>query len=199
MHPARARSERARSELLSSLPRGFDTDGDGFAGAEAAWLEVLADDFPSGVGRGNAEVKEAWSGFYGRVRAASRSRPNRPSRGHPWQFGEWACTWATHPGRVAPYAPPRAYNERSVGDREVATVESGPQAAIARQEAMVDDLRKAELVRDRLEGLRQSARAYPEGHDIRVLIERLPVDGALRAVEENIRTLREALLYPRGT
>ena len=73
------------------------------------------------------------------------------------------------------------------------------QEAIARQEAMVDDLRKAELVRDRLESLEQSARAYPEGHYIRVLIEGLRLDEALRAVEEDIRTLRESLLYPRGT
>ena len=78
-------------------------------------------------------------------------------------------------------------------------MESGRQEAIARQEAMVEDLRKAELVRDRLESLDQSARAYPEGHDIRVLIEGLHLDEALRAVQEDIRTLRETLLYPRGT
>jgi len=64
---------------------------------------------------------------------------------------------------------------------------------------MVDELRKAELVRDRLESLDQSAKAYPEGHDIRVLIEGLHLDQALRAVEEEVRTLREDLLYPRGT
>jgi hypothetical protein len=79
------------------------------------------------------------------------------------------------------------------------TVERERQKAIVRQERMVDDLRKAELVRDRLESLEQSARAYPEGHDIRVLIEGLHLDEALRAVEEDIRTLRETLLYPRGT
>ncbi len=78
-------------------------------------------------------------------------------------------------------------------------MESGRRAAIARQEAMVEDLRKAELVRDRLEGLRQSARAYPEGHDMRVLLEGLPVDRALRAVEQEIRTLRDALIHPGGT
>jgi hypothetical protein len=86
-----------------------------------------------------------------------------------------------------------------VVDREVAVVERARQEAIARQEAMVEDLRKAELVRDRLESLDQSAKAYPEGHDVRVLIEGLHIDRALRAVEEDIRTLREALLYPRGT
>ena len=73
------------------------------------------------------------------------------------------------------------------------------QEAVTRQENMVDELRKAELVRDRLESLDQSAKAYPEGHDIRVLIEGLHLDQALRAVEEEVRTLREDLLYPRGT
>jgi hypothetical protein len=78
-------------------------------------------------------------------------------------------------------------------------VERARQEAIARQETMVEDLRKAELVRDRRESLDQSAKAYPEGHDMRVLIEGLHIDRALRTVEEDIRTLREALLYPRGT
>ena len=78
-------------------------------------------------------------------------------------------------------------------------MEREQQQAIARQEVMVEELRKAELVRDRLESLEQSARAYPEGHDIRVLIEGLHLDEALRAVEEYIRTLREALVHPRGT
>jgi endonuclease V-like protein UPF0215 family len=85
-----------------------------------------------------------------------------------------------------------------VVNREVA-VEREQQEAIARQEVMVEELRKAELVRDRLESLEQSAKAYPEGHDIRVLIEGLHLDEALRAVEEYIRTLREALVHPRGT
>jgi hypothetical protein len=64
---------------------------------------------------------------------------------------------------------------------------------------MVEELRKAELVRDRLEGLDQIARAFPEGHDTRVLLDDLNVERALRAVEEDIRTLRDALLHPRGT
>ena len=79
------------------------------------------------------------------------------------------------------------------------TVERRRQEARVRQEAMVDDLRKAELVRDRLESLDQSARAYPEGHDIRVLVEGLHLDQALRVVEEEVRTLREALFHPRGS
>jgi hypothetical protein len=68
-----------------------------------------------------------------------------------------------------------------------------------REHAMVDELRKAELVRDRLEGLNEIARSYPEGHDMRVRLENLHVDRALRAVEEDIETLRDTLLHPGGT
>ena len=73
------------------------------------------------------------------------------------------------------------------------------QEAIARQEAMAEDLRKAELVRDRLQSLEQSAKAYPEGHNIRLLIEGLHIEQALRSVEEEVRGLREALIHPRGS
>jgi hypothetical protein len=72
-------------------------------------------------------------------------------------------------------------------------------AARGRQAAMVDELRKAELVRDRLESLQQLIGSYPEGHDTRVLLEDLHLDRALRAVQEDIGALREGLLYPRGT
>ena len=72
-------------------------------------------------------------------------------------------------------------------------------AARGRQAAMVDELRKAELVRDRLESLQQLVGSYPEGHDTRVLLEDLHLDRALRSVEEVIGALRDTLLYPRGT
>ena len=78
-------------------------------------------------------------------------------------------------------------------------MEREQQEAMARQELMAEELRKAELVRDRLESLEQSAKAYPEGHNIRVLIEGLHLEEALRAVEEYIRTLREDLIHPRGS
>ena len=97
------------------------------------------------------------------------------------------------------HATASVHSTLAVVDREVVTVERRRQEAIARREAMGEDVRKAGLVRDRLESLDQSARAYPEGHDIRVLIEGLHLDQALRVVKEEIRTLREALLYPRGT
>ena len=72
-------------------------------------------------------------------------------------------------------------------------------AARERQAAMVEELRKAELVRDRLEGLQQLVGSYPEGHRTRVLLEDLHLDRALRAVEEDIGALRDSLLHPRGT
>ncbi len=64
---------------------------------------------------------------------------------------------------------------------------------------MVEELRKAELVRDRLVALDALTRSYPEGHDMRLLIENLHLEQALRAVEEEIQTLRDALLHPGGT
>jgi hypothetical protein len=73
------------------------------------------------------------------------------------------------------------------------------QAALERQAAMVEELRKAELVRDRLESLEQLVKSYPEGHDTRVLLENLHLDRALRAAEVDIRALRDSLIYPRGT
>ena len=66
-------------------------------------------------------------------------------------------------------------------------------------EPKVEQLHEAELVRDRLEAVNQIARSYPEGHHMRVLLENLQVDRALRAVEEDIGTLRDALLHPGGT
>jgi hypothetical protein len=55
-------------------------------------------------------------------------------------------------------------------------VESDPREATAarqRQAAMVEELRKAELVHHRLQGLNQLVGTYPEGHDTRVLLENL--------------------------
>jgi HEPN domain-containing protein len=81
-------------------------------------------------------------------------------------------------------------------------VERDPREATAarqRQAAMVEQLRKAELVRDRLQGLNQLVGTYPEGHDTRVLLENLNLERALEAVEEDIRDLVDRLVHPRGT
>jgi hypothetical protein len=65
--------------------------------------------------------------------------------------------------------------------------------------AMAEELRKAELVRDRLESLARLMGSYPEGHDMRARLEDLHVDQTLEAVDEDIRVLTDALQHPRGT
>jgi hypothetical protein len=72
-------------------------------------------------------------------------------------------------------------------------------AANERIMQMAEELRKSELVRDRLEDLAQLMGSYPEGHDMRARLEDLHVDRALEGVEEDIRVLTDAIQHPRGT
>jgi Cys-tRNA synthase (O-phospho-L-seryl-tRNA:Cys-tRNA synthase) len=72
-------------------------------------------------------------------------------------------------------------------------------AANERITTMAEELRKAELVRDRLEGLDRLMGSYPEGHDMRERLEALHVHRALEGVEEDIRALMDAVQHPRGT
>ena len=84
-------------------------------------------------------------------------------------------------------------------DRALYQEEAALSATNERIATMAEELRKAELVRDRLEGLDRLMGSYPEGHDMRVRLEDLHVDRALEGVNENIRQLTDALIYPRGT
>jgi hypothetical protein len=77
--------------------------------------------------------------------------------------------------------------------------EAALRAANERITTMAEELRKAELVRDRLEGLERLMGSYPEGRDMRARPEALHVDRALEGVNEEIRILTDALLYPGGT
>ena len=77
--------------------------------------------------------------------------------------------------------------------------EASLEAASERIATMAEELRKAELVRDRLEGLDRLMGSYPKGHDMRARLEALHVDRALEGVEEDIRVLMDALQHPRGT
>jgi hypothetical protein len=72
-------------------------------------------------------------------------------------------------------------------------------AANKRITTMAEELRKAELVRDRLEGLARLMGSYLEGHDMRTRLEFLHVERALEGVNEDIRIMTDALLYPGGT
>jgi Cys-tRNA synthase (O-phospho-L-seryl-tRNA:Cys-tRNA synthase) len=89
----------------------------------------------------------------------------------------------------------------SADDREVAMErdDAAFRAANERITAMAEELRKAELVRDRLEGLDRLMGSYPKGHDMRTRLEALHVDRALEGVDEDIRRLTDALIHPRGT
>jgi Cys-tRNA synthase (O-phospho-L-seryl-tRNA:Cys-tRNA synthase) len=77
--------------------------------------------------------------------------------------------------------------------------EASLSAANERIAEMAEELRKAELVRDRLEGLDRLMGSYPEGHDMRTRLEALHVERALEGVNEDIRRLTDALMYPGGT
>jgi hypothetical protein len=77
--------------------------------------------------------------------------------------------------------------------------EASHRAASERITASAEELRKAELVRDRLEGLAQLMGSYPEGHKMRARLEALHVDQALEEVNEEIRLLMDAIRYPGGT
>jgi Cys-tRNA synthase (O-phospho-L-seryl-tRNA:Cys-tRNA synthase) len=72
-------------------------------------------------------------------------------------------------------------------------------AANERITAMAEELRKAVLVRDRLEDLAQLMGSYPEGHDMRARLDALHLNRALEGVNEDIRVLTDALQHPRGT
>ena len=77
--------------------------------------------------------------------------------------------------------------------------EASLRAANERITTMAEELRKAELVRDRLEDLAQLMGSYPEGHDMRARLEDLHIDRALEGVNEDIRVLTDAIQHPRGT
>ncbi len=96
----------------------------------------------------------------------------------------------------------QAYNTRKADCQEEVAMERDEaefRAANERITTMAEELRKAELVRDRLEGLRRLMGSYPEGHDMRARLEALYVDRALEGVDEDIRLLMDALQHPRGT
>jgi hypothetical protein len=86
-------------------------------------------------------------------------------------------------------------------DREVAVDREGPEirAGKERRMAMAEEIRKAELVRDRLWALDEISKSYPEGHDMRVRLENLHVEQVLETVEEELRDLWDRTLHPRGT
>jgi hypothetical protein len=72
------------------------------------------------------------------------------------------------------------------GGEKVEREEVEFRAANERITAMAEELRKAELVRDRLDDLTRLTGSYPETHDMRARLEDLHVDRALEGVVEDI-------------
>ena len=79
--------------------------------------------------------------------------------------------------------------------------EQSPEARAGKERrmAIVEELRKAELVRDRLEALDRITKSYPEGHERRERLEALGVDREIESVDEEIRGLWDRIQHPRGT
>jgi hypothetical protein len=86
-------------------------------------------------------------------------------------------------------------------DREVAVEREGNEvrASKERRMAMAEEIRKLELVRDRLWALDEVSKSYPEGHDMRVRLENLHVERVLEKVEGELADLWDRTLHPRGT
>lgn len=68
-----------------------------------------------------------------------------------------------------------------------------------RRHVMAEEIRKLELVRERLLGVDEIAKTYPEGHEVRNRLENLHVERAIEAVDEDLRSLWDRTLHPRGT
>lgn len=86
-------------------------------------------------------------------------------------------------------------------DREAAVEREGPEVRAGKERRMVmaEEIRKAELVRDRLRALDEIAKSYPEGHDMRARLDNLHLERVLETVEEELRDLWDRTLHPRGT
>ena len=68
-----------------------------------------------------------------------------------------------------------------------------------RRHAMAEEIRKLELVRERLVGVDEIAKTYPQGHDMRVRIENLHVERVIEAVDAELDGLWDRSIHPRGT
>jgi hypothetical protein len=68
-----------------------------------------------------------------------------------------------------------------------------------RRMAMAEEIRKLELVRDRLQGVEEIAKSYPEGHEMRVRLENLHLEREIETVESELEELWDRTLHPRGT
>ena len=84
-------------------------------------------------------------------------------------------------------------------ESEVRAVERENPNARERRAGMVEEMHKAETVRDALLELDRITKSYPRGHEMRTRLESLDLQRVLDEVEEDISTSRESLLHPGGS
>ena len=77
----------------------------------------------------------------------------------------------------------------------------GPEIRAGKERRMVmaEEIRKLELVRDRLGGVYEITKSYPEGHEMRVRLEDLHLERVIETVERELEDLWDRTLHPRGT
>lgn len=77
----------------------------------------------------------------------------------------------------------------------------GPEirAGKRRRMALAEDIRKLELVRDRLRGVEEIAKSFPEGHEMRSRLDNLHLEEMIATVEAELDGLWDRTLHPRGT
>lgn len=68
-----------------------------------------------------------------------------------------------------------------------------------RRLALAEDIRKAELVRERLLAVEEVIRTYPEGHKMRARLEGLHLEEILEELDSDLRELYDRTAHPRGT
>lgn len=68
-----------------------------------------------------------------------------------------------------------------------------------RRLALADDIRKLEVVRERLLAVDEVTRTYPEGHRMRVRLENLDLRKMVEELDEDLRDLYDRSAHPRGT
>lgn len=68
-----------------------------------------------------------------------------------------------------------------------------------RRLALAEDIRKAELVRDRLLAVEEVAKTYPEGHRMRARLEGLHLEEIVEELDRDLRDLYDRSAHPGGT
>jgi hypothetical protein len=89
----------------------------------------------------------------------------------------------------------------AAADREVAMESERPEvrAGKKRRLAMAEEIRKLELVRDRLQGVDEISKSYPKGHKMRARLDDLHLERVIEVVDDELQGLWDQTLHPRGT